>query len=118
MNTSFNVRGMALAAVLSLLFADASGYGFDGDHFIGYEYGRVDQIGDEPVGLHTPGDVGLGSPVVDVYAEFPDAAVNEGDDDVGIPSSFFVSEVFSGLLTGPEPDDVVTVIFGGYGCGG
>ncbi len=104
--------------VLSLLFSDASRYALERDHFIGYEYGRVGQIGDEPVGLHTPGNVGLGSQVSDVYAEFPDAAVNEGDDDVGIPSSFYVSDVFYGLLTGPEPDDVVTVIFGGYGCGG
>ena len=103
--------------VLSLLFSDASTYALDREHFIGYEYGRVGEIGDEPVGLHTPGDVGLGSRVVDLFAEFPEASVNEGDDEVGIPPNFYVSDVFYGLLTGTAPDDVVTVIFGGYGCG-
>lgn len=102
---------------LSLLFSDASSYAIERDHFIGYEYGRVGQIGDEPAGLHTPGNVGLGSRVVDLQAEFPDAAVNEGDDEVGIPPNFYVSDVFYGLLTGVAQDDVVTVIFGGYGCG-
>lgn len=103
--------------VLSLLFSDASIHAFERDHFMGYEYGRVGQIGDEPAGLHTPGNVGLGSRVVDLFAEFPEASVNEGDDEVGIPSNFYVSDVFRGLLTGVEPDDMVTVIFGGYGCG-
>ena len=103
--------------VLSLLFSDASSYALDREHFIGYEYGRVGEIGDEPSGLRTPGGVGLGSRVVDLYAEFTDAAVNEGDDEVGIPPNFYVSDVFYGLLTGTANDDVVTVIFGGYGCG-
>jgi hypothetical protein len=103
--------------VLSLLFSDASSYAIDREHFIGYEYGRVGEIGDEPAGLHTQGNVGLGSRVVDLFAEFPDAAVNEGDDEVGIPPNFYVSDVFYGLLTGTTDDDVVTVIFGGYGCG-
>lgn len=103
--------------VLSLLFSDASDYAFERDHFMGYEYGRVGQIGDEPAGLHTPGNVGLGSRVIDLLAEFPEAAINEGDDDVGIPTNFYVSNYFYGLLTGTADDDVVTVIFGGYGCG-
>ncbi|MEZ5296850.1 MAG: hypothetical protein R2697_11445 [Ilumatobacteraceae bacterium] len=103
--------------VLSLLFSDASTYALDREHFIGYEYGRVGEIGDEPVGLHTPGNVGLGSRVVDLFAEFPEASVNEGDEDVGIPPNFYVSDVFYGLLTGTADDDFVTVIFGGYGCG-
>ena len=103
--------------VLSLLFSDASTYAIDREHFIGYEYGRVGEIGDEPVGLHTPGNVGLGARVIDLFAEFPEASVNEGDEDVGIPPNFYVSDVFYGLLTGTADDDVVTVIFGGYGCG-
>jgi hypothetical protein len=102
---------------LSLLFTDLSPIANGRRHFIGYEYGRVGQIGDEPVGLRTPGGVTLGSRVVDLLAEFPDAAVNEGDEQVGIPDNFYVSNVFYGLLTGTTADDYVTVLFGGYGCG-
>ena len=103
--------------VLSLLFSDASGYATERRHFIGYEYGRVGQIGDEPQGLRTPGGVTLGSRVVDLLAEFPEAFVNEGEDDLGIPDNFYVSDVFYGILTGTAGDDVVTVMFGGTGCG-
>ena len=103
--------------VLSLLFSDASRYGTEREHFIGYEYGRVGQIGDDPVGLRTDGNISLGSRVVDLYAEFLDVSINEGDEAVGIPPNFYVSDVFYGLLTGTAEDDVVTVMFGGYGCG-
>ena len=102
---------------LSLLFTDLSPIADGRRHFIGYEYGRVGEIGDEPVGLRTPGGITLGSRVVDLLAEFPDAAVNEGDPQVGIPDNFYVSNVFYGLLTGTTADDYVTVLFGGYGCG-
>jgi hypothetical protein len=102
---------------LSLLFTDLSAIANGRRHFIGYEYGRVGEIGDEPVGLRTPGGITLGSRVVDLLAEFPDAAVNEGDPQVGIPDNFYVSNVFYGLLTGTTADDYVTVLFGGYGCG-
>jgi hypothetical protein len=103
--------------VLSLLFSDASRYATERQHFIGFEYGRVGQIGDEPQGLRTPGGVTLGSRVVDVLAEFPEAFVNEGEPELGIPDNFYVSDVLYGLLTGTADDDVVTVIFGGNGCG-
>lgn len=103
--------------VLSLLFSDASLHATERRHFMGFEYGRVGQIGDEPQGLRTPGGVTLGSRVVDLLAEFPEASVNEGEDDLGIPDNFYVSDVFYGLLTGTAPDDVVTVVFGGNGCG-
>jgi hypothetical protein len=103
--------------VLSLLFSDGSSYAIGRRHFIGFEYGRVGQIGDEPQGLRTPGGVTLGSRVVDLLAEFPEAFINEGEDDLGIPDNFYVSDVFYGILTGTATDDVVTVIFGGYGCG-
>jgi hypothetical protein len=102
---------------LSLLFTDLSPIANGRRHFIGYEYGRVGEIGDEPVGLRTPGGITLGSRVVDLLAEFPDAAVNAGDDQVGIPDNFYVSNVFYGLLTGTTAEDYVTVLFGGYGCG-
>ena len=103
--------------VLSLLFTDESRFATGRRHFIGYEYGRVGQIGDEPVGLRTPGGVTLGSRVVDVLAEFPEAAVNQGETDINIPDNFYVSDVFYGLLTGVAQDDVVTVVFAGDGCG-
>lgn len=102
---------------LSLLFTDLSPIANGRRHFIGYEYGRVGEIGDDPVGLRTPGGITLGSRVVDLLAEFPDAAVNTGDSSVGIPDNFYVSNVFYGLLTGTTAEDYVTVLFGGYGCG-
>ncbi len=103
--------------VLSLLFTDESPFASGRRHFMGYEYGRVGGIGDDPVGLRTPGGTTLGSRVIDLAAEYPDAAVNEGDQEVGIPDNFYVSNVFYGLLTGITADDYVTVLFGGYGCG-
>lgn len=103
--------------VLSLLFSDGSSYAIGRRHFIGFEYGRVGQVGDDPQGLRTPGGLTLGSRLVDLMAEFPDASVNEGDDDLGLPDNYYVSDVFYGLLTGTASDDVVTVMFGGYGCG-
>ena len=103
--------------VLSLHFTDLSGYGSDRRHFVGYEYGLVGQIGDEPVGLRTPGGITRGSRVVDLLAEFPDASVNAAPDE-NFPDNFYVSDVFWGLLTGVEQDDLVTVFFGGEPCGG
>ncbi len=103
--------------VLSLLFGDVSSYSAGRDHFMGWEYGRVGQIGDEPVGLRTSGGITLGGRVVDLLAEFPEASVNEGDAELDIPSNFYVSDSFYGLLSGVGSDDFVTVMFGGYGCG-
>ena len=74
------------------------------------------QVGDDPVGLHTPGGITLGSRVVDLLAEFPEAVVNPGEPQSEIPDNFYVSTVFYGLLTGVTPDDYITVLFGGYGC--
>lgn len=102
--------------VLSLLFSDLSSYADGRRHFMGWEYGRVGQIGDDPVGLRTEGGTALGSRVVDLLAEFPEAGVNQGEDDLGIPPNFYVSDNFRGLLTGTSLDDFLTVIFGGYGC--
>jgi hypothetical protein len=103
--------------VLSLLFSDLSDVANGRRHFIGYEYGRLGQVGDEPVGLRTAGGTTLGSRIVDLLADFPDAAINPGETDIDIPANFYVSNNFYGLVTGVDPEDVVTVIFGGYGCG-
>lgn len=102
--------------VLSLLFSDGSSYAFERRHFIGYEYGRDGRIGDEPKGLRTQGGVTLGSRLVDLVAEFPEVSINAGDSDAAIPDNYYVSDVFRGLLTGTGAEDVVTVMFGGYGC--
>lgn len=103
--------------VLSLLFTDLSDVADGRRHFMGYEYGREGQVGDEPIGLRTEGGTTLGSRVVDLLADFPDASINPGEADINIPDNFYVSNNFYGLLTGVDPEDVVTVIFGGYGCG-
>src|SRR5918994_3145098 len=102
--------------VLSLLFTDLSPVANGRRHFIGYEYGRVGQVGDDPVGLHTPGGITLGSRVVDLLAEFPEAVINAREPPSDLPDNLHVSTVFYGLLTGVTPDDYVTVLFGGYGC--
>jgi len=102
--------------VLKLRFGDLSDVASGRRHFLGWEYGLDGQIGDEPAGLRTAGGTTLGSRVVDLLAEFPEASVNEGEADLNIPPNFYVSDNFRGLLTGTSPDDVVTVIFGGYGC--
>ena len=47
--------------VLSLLFSDLSDVADGRRHFMGYEYGRDGQVGDEPVGLRTAGGTTLGS---------------------------------------------------------
>lgn len=103
--------------VLSLLFTDLSDVADGRRHFMGYEYGRVGEIGDEPVGLQTPGGVTLGSRIVDLLAEFPEASINEGVEGTNFPDNFYVSNFFYGLITGTQSDDVVTVVFGGPGCG-
>lgn len=102
---------------LSLLFGDVSDVAIGRLHFIGWEYGRVGEITDEPVGLRTPGGVTRGTRIVDLLVEFPDAAINEGEEDLAIPANFYVSDSFYGLLTGTTDDDYVTVMFGGFGCG-
>jgi hypothetical protein len=103
--------------VLSLLFSDETPVAAGRRHFFAWEYGREDQLGAEPQGLATSGGTTLGSRVVDLRAEFPDVAVNPGEEDGVIPPNFYLNDNFRGLLTGAADDDVVTVMFGGYGCG-
>lgn len=102
---------------LSLLFGDVSDVANGRLHFIGWEYGRVGEITDEPIGLRTPGGVTRGTRIVDLLVEFPDARINEGEEDLAIPPNFYVSDPFYGLLTGTSDEDYVTVMFGGSGCG-
>ena len=103
--------------VLSLLFSDATQVASGRRHFFAWEYGLAGTVGDEPQGLRTPGGVMLGSRVVDLRAEFPEVAVNAGDEDGSFLPNFYVSDDFRGLLTGATDEDLVTVMFGGIGCG-
>lgn len=104
--------------VLSLLFGDGSDIATGRRHFFAWEYGRVGSIGDEPVGLRTTGGITLGSRVVDVLGEFPDAQLIAGDPDVELPDQAYVDSTFFMWLSGIDEDDFVTVVFGGYPCGG
>ncbi len=103
--------------VLSLLFGDLSLVAGERDHFMAWEYGRIGELGGDPVGLRTPGGTTLGTRIIDLLAEFPDASVNPGEEDLNSPPNFYVSDSFRGLVTGVADDEVVTVIFGGRGCG-
>ena len=103
---------------LSLLFGDQSSFGSGRRHFFAWEYGFSGLIGDEEPHLRTAGLVTLGSRVVDLRAEFPEVAINEAEDDGFVsPPNYYVSDNFRGLLTGTTDDDVITVMFGGLGCG-
>lgn len=102
--------------ILSLIFTDESLYSSGRPHFMGWEYGLIGQLGDEPSGLHTPGGITLGSRVVDLTAEFPDVFINEGDPQSNFPDNYYVDDAFWGLLSGVEDDDFVLVMYGGYGC--
>lgn len=104
--------------VLTLVFGDASATATGRRHFIAWEYGSVGGIGDEPVGLRTPGGVTLASRVVDVLGEFPEATLLEGDASLDLPDQFYVDDSFSGWLSGLTEDDIVTAMLGGYRCGG
>jgi len=103
--------------VLSLMFSDGSELAVGRNHFVGWEYGRLGQVGDEPVGLRTAGGVTLGSPVVDVLGEFPDASLIAGDPDLDQPDQVYVDDSFVAYVSGLTDTDTVTVLFGGARCG-
>jgi hypothetical protein len=104
--------------VLSLLFGDQSSFGSGRRHFFAWEYGYAAQIADDAPHLRTAGLVTLGSRVVDLRAEFPEVSINAAEDDGFVSqANFYVSDNFRGLLTGVADDSVITVMFGGLGCG-
>jgi hypothetical protein len=103
--------------VLSLLFSDLSTFADGRRHFMGYEYGLEGQIGDLPTGLRTPGGTTIGSRIVDLAVDFPEASVNPAETDPNVSANFYVSDNFHGLVTGTNDDDVVLAINGGYACG-
>lgn len=101
---------------LTLLFGDVSTVSDGRRHFYAYDYGLAGVLGDEPVGLVTPEGIGLGTRIVDLEAAYPGVIVSEGDGGF-TPPNFYVNDNLRGLITGSGADDVVTVIFGGIGCG-
>ncbi|TVR25654.1 MAG: hypothetical protein EA389_08450 [Ilumatobacter sp.] len=102
--------------VLRLSFGDVSSFASGRRHVYAWQYGLDGQIGGEPQGLRTDEGVGLGTPVADLQAAYPDVALYEGDEELFSPS-FELEEDFFGFLTGLADDDVVTEMFSGYFCG-
>ncbi len=106
--------------VLSLVFGDASSSASGRPHFMSYTYGLIDRLGDEPQGLVTSEGLTISNTVATLL-DRTDARLDEGDEDLEIPPSFFYDrEPFpvTGLLTGTSDEDVVLVILGGSGCFG
>ena len=106
--------------VLSLMFGDESSSASGRPHFMSYTYGLIDRLGDEPQGLVTSEGLTISNSVATLLAR-TDAKLDEGDEELDIPPSFFYdSEPFpvTGLLTGTSDEDVVLVILGGSGCFG
>ena len=106
--------------VLSLMFGDESSSASGRPHFMSYTYGLIDRLGDEPQGLVTSEGLTISNTVATLLAR-TDAQLDEGDEELDIPPSFFYDrEPFpvTGLLTGTSDEDVVLVILGGSGCFG
>jgi hypothetical protein len=85
-----------------------------------YTYGLIDRLGDEPQGLVTSEGVTISNSVATLL-DRTDAQLDEGDEELDIPPSFFYDrEPFpiTGLLTGTSDEDVVLVVLGGSGCFG
>lgn len=106
--------------VLSLVFGDESSSASGRPHFMSYTYGLIDRLGNEPQGLVTSEGLTISNTVATLL-DRTDARLDEGDEELEIPPSFFYDrEPFpvTGLLTGTSNEDVVLVILGGSGCFG
>lgn len=103
---------------LGVMFGDESAVASGRTHLMSYSYGLVGRLDAEPQGLLTAEGLGLGSSVDQLLTAYPDALIDEGDPDVDIPPSFYVSDEWRGLLSGAEPDDLVLVVLAGPGCEG
>ncbi|MBS32249.1 MAG: hypothetical protein CL445_07475, partial [Acidimicrobiaceae bacterium] len=106
--------------VLSLVFGDESSSASGRPHFMSYTYGLIDRLGDEPQGLVTSEGLTISNTVATLL-DRTDARLDEGDEELEIPPSFFYDRdpfPVTGLLTGTSDEDVVLVILGGSGCFG
>jgi len=102
--------------VLRVEFGDDSPFGSGQQHFTGWNYGTEGRLGEEPQGLISALGVGLGARVDEVQDAYPEVQVFEGEEGM-FPPSYFVNDLFTGYVTGVQPDDVVLVMFGGRRCG-
>jgi hypothetical protein len=82
---------------------------------VAYSYGIDGEVGFEPAGLITPEGITIGSSVAALTAAYPDVILIP-EDDFAAPT-FLIDDTRYGYLTGLGDDDVVTVLFGGQGCG-
>ena len=103
---------------LGVMFGDESDVTSGRTHLMSYSYGLVGQLDAEPQGLLTAEGIGLGSSVDQLLTAYPTATIDEGDPAVDIPPSFYVSDSWRGLLSGPDSDDFVLVVLAGPGCEG
>ena len=106
--------------VLSLVFGDESSSASGRPHFMSYTYGLIDRLGNEPQGLVTSEGLTISNTVATLL-DRTDARLDEGDEELEIPPSFFYDrEPFpvTGFLTGTSDEDLVLVILGGSGCFG
>ena len=106
--------------VLSLMFGDESSSATGRAHFMSYTYGVIDKFGEEPTGLMTSDGITITDSVGSLLERI-DVQLNEGDESLDIPPSFFYESApfpVTGLLSGTTADDVVLVISSGSGCFG
>jgi len=103
---------------LGVMFGDESAVASGRTHLMSYSYGLVGRLDAEPQGLLTAEGLGLGSSVDQLLTAYPNALIDEGDPEVDIPPSFYVSDEWRGLLSGAEPGDLVLVVLAGPGCEG
>jgi len=85
-----------------------------------WAYGVIDKFGEEPTGLMTSDGITITDSVGSLLERI-DVQLNEGDESLDIPPSFFYDRApfpVTGLLSGTTADDVVLVISSGSGCFG
>lgn len=101
--------------VLTITLGDESDIVSGRRHFVAYSYGIDGELGLEPEGLETEEGITIGSQVDALVDAYPDVLLVPEDDFAG--PSYVIDDSRSGFLTGLEGGDLVTVIFGGQGCG-
>jgi hypothetical protein len=99
---------------LSLLLGDQSPVASGTRHFFAWSYGDVSGPG-QP-GFATPEGIGPGDSVAELRAAYPGVVVSPGEEGL-IDATFYVDDGLSGVLTGDDDGDSVSVIFGGQFCG-
>jgi len=107
------VRGVVWGD-LTLLFSDESNVAAGRRHFFYYSYGPAFGAQVNPFGMHTEAGITVGSPLKQLKAAYPSVVVYT-DEPAGV--TFSIDDTFTGSLSGPGANAVVTNINGGVGCG-